>query len=226
MRLIITDLTEMHGGNYCVAGWDAQAQIMVRPLPNGSNWTAGLLQQHGINPGATVDVNPTGQQHPSVFPHRTEDTVINSAGIQTVNVGPINWFAAGAPPTHATVGNAFEGHLEHTRIWNGARQGVHLQETTQIGSLKAVRVAVDQIDLFEDEYQGKRSLRAYISDGDACYNLPVVAKSIREAYRVNGIAGAQQSLPTQGSAHVRLGLARAWAGQPGKCSLMINGIYG
>lgn len=226
MRLIITDVTEMHGRNYCVAGWDAQAQRMVRPLPNGVNWTAGLLQQHGMAPGATVDVIPTGQRHPSAFPHQTEDTRINIIGILLVHAGPIAWLAAGAPPTHATADQAFGGHLACSSIWNGARQGVHVRENTHIGSLGAVSLTVSGLTLFENDYKGKRSLRAYLDDGRACYNLPVVAKNLREAYRLNGVGAAQRLLPGQGNIHVRLGLARAWPGQPGKCSLMINGVYG
>jgi hypothetical protein len=226
MRLVITDVTEMHGGNYCVAGWNPQAQRMVRPLPNGANWTAGLLQQHGVAPGATIDVVPTGQQHQSAFPHRTEDTLVNVAGIQLVHAGPIAWLAADAPPTHATVDQAFGGRLAYSRLWNRAQQGVHVLENTQIGSLSAVKLPVSGLNLFEDNYQGKRSLRAYLGDSHACYNLPVVAKSLREAYRLNGVNTAKHLLPVRGNVHIRLGLARAWAGQPGKCSLMINGIYG
>lgn len=226
MRLIITDVTEMHGGNYCVAGWDSQTRRMVRPLPNGANWTAGLLQRHGVVPGASIDVVPAGQQHQSAFPHRTEDTLINTAGIQLLHAGPIAWLTVGAPPTHATVAQAFGRCLVHSRVWNGAQQGVHVPENTQIGSLSAVELPVGNLTLFEDNYQGKRSLRAYLDDGHACYNLPVVARDLREAYRLSGVYVAKQLLPVQGNAHVRLGLARAWQGQPGKCSLMINGIYG
>ena len=226
MRLVVTDVTEMHGGNYCVAGWNAQAQRMLRPLPNGANWTAGLLQQHGIMPGASIDVTPTGQRHPSTFPHQTEDTPVSAAGIRLVHAGPIAWLEAGSPPTCATVDQAFGGHLAHSSVWNGARQGVHVPENTQVGSLSAARLAMANLTLFEDNYQGKRSLRAYLNDGHACYNLPVVAKSLREAYRLNGVQAARGLLPAHGNVHVRLGLARAWSGQPGKCSLMINGAYG
>lgn len=226
MRLIVTDVTEMHGGNYCVAGWDAHAPRMVRPLPNGANWTVGLLQQFAIAPGAVIDVTPTGHQHLSAFPHRIEDTPVSITSIQLIHPGPIAWFAANSPPTHSSVDQAFGGHLLYSRLWNGAQQGVHVLENTQIGSLNAVRVPVSGLTLFEDNYQGKRSLRAYLSDGHACYNLPVVAKSLREAYRLHGVPAAQGLLPNQGQVHVRLGLARAWAGQRGKCSLMINGAYG
>lgn len=226
MRLIITDVTEMHSGNFCVAGWEAQSQRMVRPLPNGGNWTAGMLHQHSVAPGATINVVPSGHHHQSVFPHRTEDTLVSAAGIQFVNPGPIVWLAASAPPTHLTVNQAFGGRLAHSRTWNGARQGVHVPLGTQIGSLSAVSLPVGALTLFEDNYQGRRSLRARLDDGNACYNLPIVAKDFREAYRSGGSRAAQALLPAQGNVHVRLGLARAWSGQPEKCSLMINGVYG
>lgn len=225
MRLIVTDVTEMHGGNYCVAGWGTQTQRMVRPLPNGANWTAGLLQQHGVVPGASVEVHPISQPHASLFPHRTEDTPIIAANIRLIHAGPIVWLGNGAPPTHETVQQAFGGHLSYSRIWNGAKQGVHVTENTQIGSLSAVRLPAHALDLFEDNFKGKLSVRAYLDDGQARYNLPIVAKNLREVYRSNGISAVQQLLQEDGEVHVRLGLARAWAGQLGKCSLMINGIY-
>ena len=52
MDILITDVTEMHASNYCVAGWDADGGRMIRPLPGGSNWTGHLLAAHGIQPGA------------------------------------------------------------------------------------------------------------------------------------------------------------------------------
>jgi hypothetical protein len=39
MDIFITDVTEMHAGNYCVAGWDAAGGQMIGPLPGGFNWT-------------------------------------------------------------------------------------------------------------------------------------------------------------------------------------------
>jgi hypothetical protein len=38
MKLLITEVTEMHGDHFCVAGWRADIGEMVRPLPNGGNW--------------------------------------------------------------------------------------------------------------------------------------------------------------------------------------------
>jgi hypothetical protein len=88
----------MHGGNFCVAGWEAEHSRMARPLPNGSNWTAPLLRQHNVMPGATIDFFPNGQVHNSVYPHRTEDMIVDTARIQHVSDGPAISVGPQAPP--------------------------------------------------------------------------------------------------------------------------------
>lgn len=222
MRLLITDVTEMHGGNFCVAGWNAQGQRMVRPLPNGSNWTAGLLQQHGVSPGATIEVVPTGQQFASTFPHRTEDTPVASQSIHHVNAGPIDWFGANAPPTHATLSAAFGGHLLHNKVWNNVRQGAYVQVGTQGGSLAAVKLARAGVQ-FVEEFD---KLKALLDDGDARYKVAVSSLVLKTAWRQGGVQAVYQALPSSARFHVRLGLARAF-GQPAeKCYLMVNGIHG
>jgi hypothetical protein len=213
MRLIVTDLTEMHGGNYCVAGWDAQARRMVRPLPNGANWTAGLLQQHRITPGATIDVVPNRDPHPSVFPHRTEDTPVDRATIQHLNAGPINWFAAGAPLAHGTVSAAFGGHIDHNSMWNNVKQGVYVQTGTQVASLAAVRLPRNAVQ-FVEEFD---KLKAVLNDGSARYKLAVSSLVLKIAWRQGGLAAVQQALPATPQFHIRLGLARAFDNPPEKC---------
>ena len=51
-------------------------------------------------------------------------------------------------------------HQTYSWWWNGAREGMHVLESTQIRSLGAVRLPAAGLTLFEDSYQGKRSLRA------------------------------------------------------------------
>jgi hypothetical protein len=94
LRILITDLTEMHGGNFCVAGWDAQGKRMIRPLPNGANWTDPLLQQYGVRPGATIDVIPTGTVHTGFFPHATEGTPIDRQNISLTSIRQDSEFRA------------------------------------------------------------------------------------------------------------------------------------
>ncbi len=102
MRLVITDLTEMQGGNFCVAGWDAADGRMVRPLPDGRNWTAGLLARHAILPGAAVEVHPFGRPEKSRYPHRSEDTLVDRDRICRLAVAPIDWLGEDAPPAGMT----------------------------------------------------------------------------------------------------------------------------
>jgi hypothetical protein len=199
---------------------------MIRPLPNGGNWTAQLLQLHAIVPGATIVATSTDQSLNSSYPHRTEDIVVDQATMENIHPGPISWSGAEAPLTHGLVSEVFGDQLGNNGSWDGVLKGVHVLEHTEVGSLGAVRIPVADINLFEDEYNGTKKLRAYLDDAQACYNFPVVAKSLRDAYRHGGLAASNDLLPSRGLVHVRLGLARALAEQAGKCSLMINGIYG
>jgi hypothetical protein len=218
MDILITDVTEMKA-NYCVAGWDAIEGQMIRPLPGGFHWTGHLLAAHGVRPGATIRVVITGGQPNSVYPHRTEDTPIDAAKIGLVRKGPSPWFGVNAPPVTESLAAAFGQQIQTTRVWNGARKGAFVQEGAQIASLAALQVERSNLQFFEDTFEGERSLRAYVTDALYRYNLPVVAKNLRELYRANGPSAVNQHLPNAGELHVRVGLARAWDGQPGKCTV-------
>jgi len=86
MQILITDVTEMHQGNYCVAGWNSSAGSMVRPLPNGSNWTGAQLTNCGIQPGARIQITPRGAAPRGLYPHCTEDIPIDLASIRACPV--------------------------------------------------------------------------------------------------------------------------------------------
>jgi hypothetical protein len=98
MELLITDVTVMHGGNYCVAGWNAPEGKMIRPLPLGHHWSAALLAKHSVVPGSLIHVQPSGKPN-SAFPHRTEDMPINPDMIRFVSAGFVDWTGPAAPPT-------------------------------------------------------------------------------------------------------------------------------
>lgn len=124
MRLLITDVTEMSGGNFCVAGWSAQSSSMVRPLPNGSNWTLNGLAVHGISPGATVDFVPTGAQSTGAFPHQTEDKIVDANQISVQNIATPAWLGPTSAARAATVQEAFNGHVHHNSQFRGRLQWV------------------------------------------------------------------------------------------------------
>lgn len=75
----------MSTGNFCVAGWDVNQLRMVRPLPGGRNWTAALLAQYAVVPGALIEFSPTGVAHNSSYPHLTEDTQVDIMATITLN---------------------------------------------------------------------------------------------------------------------------------------------
>ena len=220
MRLLITEVTEMHGGNFCVAGWRAATQTMVRPLPNGANWTQGLLNQHGVAPGATLDIQASGASPNGAYPHLTEDTPVALASITTVAAGPASWIGPGAPLVAASIEDAFQGSVQFNSIWHGVRQGVSVLVGAQTRSLWAV--SVPRVNLtFLEEFN---KLKVSLDDGLATFKLAVSSKAIRDAWRKGGLAGVASALPGHGQVHVRLGLARAFGSPADKCYMMVNGV--
>ena len=221
MRLVITEVTEMSAGNFCVAGWNAQSGLMVRPLPSGANWTAGLLQQHSVAPGAVLNFNPTGLVHNSTFPHRTEDTPVDPSTITVVKVGPVAWFGPNVPTCAGTLAQAFQGHVQHNSVWDGVFQGVYVPVGTQTRSLWGVNCQRGGLTFVEDF--GK--LKAHFYDGAATYKLAVSSHVLKAHFRGGGLAAVNQALPRSGNLHVRVGLARAFGNPADKCYVMINGVH-
>jgi hypothetical protein len=218
MELLITDVTEMGGGNYCVAGWDITANRMVRPLPGGSNWPAALLGQHGIVAGKLIRVEPRGTSN-GIFPHRTEDTPIDPASIKASNEVFSDWLGASAPQVAADLKRGFGGHLQWNKVWNGVKEGVHTLPRVQCSSLVAVRVPKANLSFAESF--GK--LKATLDDGSDSYQLTVSSKVLKEAWRNGGLAAVNNALPAREEFHIRVGLARPFQNPP-KCYAMLNGV--
>src|SRR5579863_3712323 len=103
MRIVITDVTEMHQGNYCVAGWRTSTGRMLRTLPEGGNWTGQLLARNQIAPGAMIEFQATGASPTGLYPHLTEDTPIDPTTIRLLSKRRQQWFGVSAPPTAATL---------------------------------------------------------------------------------------------------------------------------
>jgi hypothetical protein len=218
MEVLITDVTVMHGGYYCVAGWCANEDKMIRPLPSGHHWTDALLASHNIVPGSVIRVQPAGKPN-GAFPHRTEDTPINPQMIQFVSAGFTDWSGPAAPPTATTIMKGFSENVQWNSVWQNIRQGVYVLEGKQCASLAAIVVDRPRITLREDF--GK--LKAVVSDGRDQYKLAVSSRSLREAWERGGLAAAGGALPAREQLHVRVGLARTYQGEPVKCYMMLNG---
>ena len=219
MELFITDLTEMGGGNYCVAGWDSANSRMVRPLPNGTNWSSGNIEKFSVQPGAVINFTLANVAHGAAYPHATEDTRVIQA--QNLGIEQVRWTGGQAPHLAATVQEAFQNNIEWNSQFQGRRQGVHVAVGANSRSLWGLRIDAGGLR-FVEEF-GK--LKAVIDDGDSEYICAVSGAALKTRYRAGGIAALNGELPANAVLHARLGLARAFGSSPDKCYMMLNGLH-
>lgn len=218
MQILITDLTEMGGGNFCVAGWNAANSRMIRPLPNGGNWSTAQIQQFGVEPGVLMEFDNAAAPHPGYFPHSTEDTRVTTAA--NLGARPDLWVGANAPQTAATVQDAFDGNVDWNSEFRGRKQGVHVARGTNCRSLWGLSINSNNINFIEDF----EKLKCVINDGDDEYVCAVSSTRLKSLFRDGGTGAVNNAVPANTGIHVRLGLARAFGTHPEKCFLMVNGI--
>ena len=162
-----------------------------------------------------------------LLPHNIEDQVISTGSIKVVSTSAQPWFGTGAPPSSSTISDAFEGHVVSNKVWHQHVQGAHVKIGTNTRSLWAVQVQRGSLKLHEDKFgDNEPKLKLALSDGAKLYDFPISSRALKEAWRANGLPGATGALPSCRTLHVRVGLARAFAGHPDKCNIMVNGIYG
>jgi hypothetical protein len=220
LPLLITEVTEIHRGTYCVAAWDAAGRRMVRPLPDGINWTRAQIDGRRIVPGARIAVTPNRIRPRGGYPHRTEDLPVDPSPIQRLADVPADWFAAAAPPLAATLAAAFGGQIRFVHVSLGHRRGAHVISGTPVNSLHGVRIPSRMLCFVEEDDRP----RALLRDAEARYDLPVTSRALREVWRANGVAAVRRTLPVDTPLHVRVGLARGWGDRADKCYVMLNGV--
>ena len=220
LRLLITEVTDIHSGICCVAGWDLAGRRMVRPLPDGVHWPRSLICAAGVAPGATIAVAPNRICLRGDYPHRSEDVPIDLSPIENVATAPIDWFGAEAPPVAATLTEAFGGTARHTSLWRGHRRGTYVPTGTRTCSLHGVRIPSRWLGFIEVDDRP----RALLQDAEARYTLPVACRALRDIWRRDGIAAMRRALPFATDLHVRVGLARGFREHANKCYVMLNGV--
>jgi hypothetical protein len=141
LRLLITEVTEIHRGVYCVAAWDVGGRRMVRPLLDGINWTREQIDEYCVVPGARIAVLPNRIRPRGHYPHHTEDLPVDPAPVELLADAPTDWSASDAPPAAATLSAAFGGQLRHTHAWHGHRRGAFVPAGTPVNSLHGVRLS-------------------------------------------------------------------------------------
>ncbi len=226
--VLITEVTRMTRGYYCVAGWDIHSRRMVRPLQaSGENWRLEAGREV-FRVGNVVDCSPLGRQG-AEYPHATEDLPLTQTPVTLDTWDEAATYAFLLPTTVPAIRAVFGQALVDDK---------YLVAGTRVPSLGGVRLARRRARFEEDGY-GK--LRLVVDDSDgAHYRLPVTCDYLRHLFAPGdadaepffGTAEANEWLevtPPETEVILRIGLARGWAGpshnwDPRRCYVQLNGI--
>jgi hypothetical protein len=217
--IIVTDVTYMDGGSFCVAGWCEPENRMVRPLrPRGEHWPVEAIHPDGLWPGNVVEIVPSSVRTTRGKPHSYEDVIIQ--GTPRL-VGRVEHTALGSrlePSESPSVDGLFQQQLRDHR-W--------VQAGAECPSLGAVRIATGSPWFYANNF-GK--LRCSFTDpAGGQYDFAVSAKIIRDAWE-NGGAETVRALHGGAAAlHLRIGLAHPWNNNGDwpeyRAFAMVNGLF-
>jgi hypothetical protein len=229
-EITITDVT-CYGTSYCVAGWDSNSGRMVRPEPPGATlasesskfWDAryaGPGQIFAVGNVVAFEAALPPANFP--FPHATEDRIVDLSRPLTLirQLTLPQTTQAVSAGVSQSLEEAFDGGLVRA-----ASNKAHVADGHVGRSLGAVEIGSNQIRFYveNNSYSGKQKLRAHITVGGNLYDPTVPADSARTRWKGSGLAALQSDAKAANRIHVRVGLSRAFAGNP--CYLQVNGLY-
>ena len=226
--VLISEVTRMSKGVYCVAGLNIASQAMVRPLlADGSNWSLGA-DRSVFAAGNLVDIRPTGVRS-TALPHANEDTRLQGP--------PVVLERFAEDETHALLLGAARPSVVEA-IGSQLIDNKYVVEGTLCHSLGGVTARRKQVRFREDSYA---HLRLSLSDSDGTlYDLKVTSDQLQhmfspadhEAEPHFGVDEANEWLDANGTDDtliLRVGLTRPWDGKenqwnPKRCYLQLNGV--
>lgn len=230
-KVIVTDVT-CYGTLYCVAGWDPENEIMVRPEPPGASaaveasrfWDGQFVGPEKIfHPGNFVSFEAGPPHGDFPLPHSTEDRVVDLSKpvklLDRFNTPQLVKQVAGSisPNLNAAFNNALvqtPAGKAYVPIGHNGR------------SLGAVELAPTQISFHENRFDPNRpKLRAHIDIAGVVYDLSVPADTARTRWKADGIDALKSDVESSKLVHARVGLSRPFPAQPNECYSQVNGIY-
>lgn len=230
-EIVITDVT-CYGSLFCVAGWDLNNGVIIRPEPPTANTTAEASRfwsDQCAGPGKFFSVGNVVQIDVSLppanfpFPHATEDrlVVLGTNNVVLRKMTEPQMVQAIGPNVSASAAMAFEGQLQRANSGKA-----HVAAGTQTRSLDAINIAPGEIRFHEDTpSSGKRRLRAVVKQGGIGLDFSVPADAARSRFLTAGVAALNADATASQSIHVRLGLCRPFAAMPNSCYAQINGLF-
>lgn len=223
MRLVVTDITQMGPKLYCLAGWDLNNKNMVRPLPNGKNWSRDVIDKNNVQVGSIIHVQSTGT-HKANFPHLTEDVEINASNIKLEKDRFTDWLGDDGPEGFSDLNAAFSGNIKYNKEFKGCKQGVYVPINTQCKSLIGMNIPTRSLEFFPNNFDVKK-LKVRLKDESSHYEMSVSSHRLKSIYRQGGIEAINSITAGADYVHVRIGLARAWEDNPEKCFAMLNEVH-
>lgn len=217
-RIAVTEVTLYGPLLRCVAGFDLDREVMVRPEPGPARfWEARVCGANTtFHPGHVVSF--LGERPPTALPHNTEDVVVSGIPRRT---GVLADYAFKRTLTRAEAFSPVQVFGEHLRF-DGDK--AYVPAGAACGSLACQTVDGAEVALFDQVYKNEHRLRAGLSIGGHVLHLSVAAKNLKQAFENDGLAAAQALVPGDGRVHVRLGLARPFDAAPDRCYLQVNGL--
>lgn len=227
--VLVTEVTRMRRGYYCVAGWDIQNRRMVRPLQaSGENWQLAGGSRFPFNVGSLLDCSPV-QQRRAEYPHATEDMLLarSPSSLEEWDEGTVYKFIH--PTTVRSIRELFGRPLNDDKF---------VADGTVCPSLGGVRTRREHTAFIQDGF-GKLRFRLNDSDG-VHYDLPVTSEWLLRLFSCGergseGLFGVDEAnewlcVTDPGTEIVlRIGLARGWSGvegdwNPRRCYAQLNGV--
>lgn len=220
--VLISEVTRMTKGYYCVAGWDVHSNRMVRLLQaNGENW----LYDPVFIVGNLVSYKLSGKRN-TAFPHATEDSILTAPPTLIEYFDESEMYSLLLGTTFESVAKIFGRALFDEK---------YIIDGTNCRSLGGLRIERSRIHFVEDSYR-KLRLRLHDND-DVNYCLPVTDAGLLRMFSEDtephfGVAEANEWLdvnPPEAQIILRVGLARGWSGKEGtwsprRCYAQLNGI--
>ncbi|CAN7144744.1 dual OB domain-containing protein [Caulobacter sp. LjRoot300] len=218
-KVVVTEVTIYNRFQRCVAGFDLERGVMIRPEPKaGAFWEAKFCGPNTtFHPGHVLDFN--GVRPETALPHNTEDIVVRGKVRELDKLEGEAFTQVLRRAEALSPEKVFGTDLK----FDGGK--AYVPPGAHCGSLSGLSIDAAQIRLVDQIYKEDHKLRAELTLDGHRLNLSVGAKDFRQAFDKQGLAGASALLPKRGLAHVRLGLARAWDVAPDRCYLQVNGIY-
>jgi hypothetical protein len=225
-RIVITDLTRMHGRRVCIAGYTGKKQC-VRPVLPPPGIPESCLYKDGkaiIYPFALVELDLLG---PAGEPPHTEDQVFNPDSVHFVREvhsreSVLDWSLFESieslfeQPIHDDLGFYLIG-------FQGPRSlgTIHPSQISQVIYAKGIEEDAWDYRLSFTDKAGK-SYRLKITDLTWHYYCDSLRNEIRDPSLI--AAELTESLRNL-HVYLRIGLARGWKKFPDRCYLQITGVY-